>query len=232
MTKALLLLLGLLVASGVSGMLALRTSALNPGAVSEAAHALGLSPERIAVAVDQVAQGGQVLQRLQDERELCLALRQAGEQVEAAVAQVVSARATLESDPTNEALQAAFSARLVAASAAQASVDQIATELRAVISEGIPPAVVTRLALSGDAAARRVPASFSILDRTPKQWRKLEQALVAEARAARVGATLVPDAVLMLATTRADSGVVAAEARLSEGLASLQVALASLAGPG
>lgn len=232
MNHAVLVISASFAAIGASGIYALRTSSMNPGDAVQAAHMLRLGPERIALAVDQVVHGEQMLQRLLGEPELCLSLRQADAQLEGAVAQLAIAEAALASDPTDETLRGELASRSAAVAAAEASIDQVSAELRIVIHQGLAPAVVGRLEHAGNNAARRIPGAFSVLTRTPKQWLKLEQALVSEVRAARAGAAAAPGVVSLLATTRADPDVVAAEARLSNGLASMQAALTALGGPG
>lgn len=232
MTRDLVSLSGLVVAGGLAGALALRGSAMDPNAVTQGAHGLGLTPERVVMAVDQVAQGGQMFLRLAGEPELCLARLQAEAQLEDTIAALVVARASLATNPTSASLKAAAAARSAEASAAQASIDQLSAELRGVVQDGLSSASVTRLKRLSSNAARPVPASFGVVDRTPKLWRKVEQALVAEARAARTGSGAPFEVGSLLAATRADSEVVAAEARMSAGLLSVQSAFAAASGPG
>jgi hypothetical protein len=65
-------------------------------------------------------------------------------------------------------------------------------------------------------AGRKVPPEFRATERTRTDWRRVERALIAEARADRLGEELDQEHAQVLAEIRSRSEVVAAAARLAQ----------------
>jgi hypothetical protein len=71
-------------------------------------------------------------------------------------------------------------------------------------------------------AGRRVPAAFRVKLRSDNEWREIELALIAEARAVFVGHPFEGEQAQLLASVRGEIEVIAAQAAVDANLAAMQ----------
>lgn len=198
----------------------------------DAAGRIGVTLETMAASGLSGSQAAAVLATLADSANLVaafdnaeLAVDSAGEALTAAKESARGPFANSESPAAVAVAEAAFQSALAARDAARSALFVAATA-------ALAPGTQAKLAAAALNGAHSVPTAFTVVGRTPEAWLDIESALVAEARAARMGTTLAEEHSTLLAAVRAEEAVVAAQTSLDNGIAAVQAACSSVANPG
>jgi hypothetical protein len=132
----------------------------------------------------------------------------------------------LAEDPSDGERRAAHTRAVAAANAANGQIESIRTDLIEAALEGAQTSQATgwRTCIAGRGC--RIPPAFAAISHTGAEAAELEQSLIAEARAARLGTDLPPETAQRLAAIRAEMSVVVAEQRLETHLAAIEAAFA------
>lgn len=204
----------------VSAML-VYASPLDPPTVATVAcmAEIGLTPESALVAGFTGSEFAAMVDNMGTNSESLAALATAHATIEARAAAVGSAEAAATASPSSTELRAAVSAARAQLSSAQAALVELRTSLRASVLSSASEAQRTAVATYLASAGRSAPPEFKAVSRSEAQWRALEAALRAEARAARRNVQLDAEQASLLSAARSDAAVQAAKSRLDAGLA-------------
>lgn len=227
--KAMLLLAALIGTAGASiGMLGRHaaTGQFDPNATTQLAAELGFDPASLAVAGFDAEDAEALLGRLEAETTLQTDLAAAKSASASAALEVSAAAERLAANPSDGEQRAAYTRAVAAANAANGQIESIRTDLIEAAFEGAQTSQATewRTCIAGRGC--RIPPAFAAISHTDAEAAELEQSLIAEARAARLGTDLAPETAQRLAAIRAEMSVVVAEQRLETHLAAIEAAFA------
>jgi hypothetical protein len=191
------------------------------------ARQIGLGPEPLAAAGFTSNDALAMLDRLDEAASLRAALDVAAAELADAVAAVDAAIQSIHIAPTDVAaandLAAAQSILVASKSAFATAVDNVWTEAL----DGIGESQRSLLENWQVAAPYALPPEFRVLARTEAEWRCVVIALRAEARALRRSEQVDESIAELLATIRAEQGVVQAAIDLDSELAMIEAVFAS-----
>lgn len=195
------------------------------GAASRAVE-LGLDPASLAVSGFDAEGAELLLQRLAGETSLQADFAAAKAESHSAAAAFTSAAEALAQDPGDPELRRAFSAAGNQCAAADSRLTAVRASLQDSACRGESSNRMAPLERCQLTRCCRMPASFRVLDRNEQQLGDIQQALIAEARAQRRGEDMDEYAAQLLASVRAEFGVIEANQRLATHLTAIEAVFA------
>lgn len=175
---------------------------------------IGITPEGLAVAGFTQQEAEEIGEDLAGESQHAAALNAAAALVESRAAALAAAESALAASPSSENLAAARTAARNDLAAAQAALAAAPATVRTALLAEANAGKKAKLEVFIAAARFITPPEFKVVSRTDAEWKALEGALRAEARAARRGETLDQAKATLLASVRGNADVIAAKARL------------------
>ncbi|GEM_PF-2748621 len=227
--KSVLLVLVLLGATGVSVGLfhsGAASEAVEPHPAASLAGELGFDPESLAVAGFDAVDAEALLDRLAQATTLQSDLIRSKTSAQQAAFGVSEAAEQLSRDPENAELRDAYlQARANLASANNAIVT-VRSDLIVAALDGALPSQAEDWRICAASIGRKIPAAFRALPLTLAGAENLEECLIAESRASRLGTAVPPEMAQRLAATRGDMDVVVADQRLASHLVAIEAVFA------
>lgn len=188
---------------------------------------LGITPEALAACGGHAGDVAAILARLAAATESIEGIASDEAALDSALAAVAEAEAAADG---GEAAGAALSAAHAEAASISASLAASREGLAEAIAQDLDPGIRALLARWRANASWRVPQELRVLDRSESEWRGIEIALRAKARAATGGAPLDPTDAGTLASIDASPEVAAAQAGLASQAADIAAAFAAQQG--
>ncbi|MEE8243510.1 MAG: hypothetical protein V3R27_00825, partial [Pseudomonadales bacterium] len=186
--------------------------------VVQVATELRLSPEALVIVDVDAINALKILDRVLAHPELHQALIDAHQVADQAGDLVTELAEVITNGAADDAALVDYEAAVVAFEAANAKVVLVRDALFDTAVEGLQPDVIVHLDVWATGAPYRVTPEFRAAQRTADQWKQLERALRAEARALRMGEDLDPAYAELLSSVRGEFAVVEAAARLASNL--------------
>jgi hypothetical protein len=179
---------------------------------------VGITPQSM-VGADVVNHTSAVLSRFSSADAIVGDLVQTRALMHAAAAEATSLSKQVVDDPNNADLAAAYEQALAELQFQRDQLSALQTDLFDHVTEDMPDEATDRLLVWRQSSSYRVAPEFRVLEFPPDNWRLIEKALRAEARAARRDETLDDAYTDLLAGLRSNADVIAARQRLDTSLA-------------
>ncbi len=227
--KTVLLLVTLIGAAGVSiGLLGghAATERIEQSATTPLAVELGFDPSSLAVAGFDAEGAEALLNRLEAETNLQASLADAKSTSESAALALSASAEHLAGNPGDGELRAAYTLAVSDANAANTQVESIRADLIEAALEGAQTSYATEWRTCVASRRCRIPPAFTALPHSGAEAAELEECLIAEARANRLGTDLPPETAQRLAAIRAEMSVAVASQRLATHLVAIEAAFA------
>lgn len=182
----------------------------------------GITPETLAIAGFSATEAGTILTRLQNLTPLREDFAESADATDEASRSFSSCAERLRRGACSQENVEAYSDAADAFSGGAADLETRLDFFFAVALNGFDIEAVELVALAGGQLGRRVPSEFLALERSDLQWRAIEEALVAERRAERLGQELPGGQATLLSDIRTDPAVMDAAANLAGALSEIR----------
>jgi len=183
---------------------------------------VGITPESVVIAEFDAAAAQTMLSRIDQATGYHNAIAAEQNAMNQVIDTITELSHTLQTEPGDQDLQQQYDTALAQKNAIQQELDLLFDELFALAVEGYPTSKVQQLEVYHSGLSYRAPAHFRAVERTEAQWKAIEAALRAEARAERLGADLNDEDASLLQAARSEPAVIEAQMRLENNLASIK----------
>jgi hypothetical protein len=183
---------------------------------------IGLGASDLAAVGLQASAVSELLDQLDQQHQTFAAMATAKNALLTATEQVTSLGQQLAKNPLNQEIRAQYNGAIQASEAAKSQVSSLRNDLFGAVTDGLASSTIQRLSALRQSSARKVPVEFRVVSRTDSHWQAIELALIAEARAQRMGDTLAGESASLLANVRMELDVAEAALSLQSNLSAVQ----------